>query len=117
MNILDVEAKIAQQAACKAEYYFGPEIVTRLLIRIWNAFMNETKLKPLSVIPNSRIVRLVRINAGRGLNARLASMGLFPNVEVKVINNGHPGPFVVSVKDSKIALGHGMANKIMVSEI
>lgn len=79
--------------------------------------MNETNLKPLSVIQSGKTVRLVRVDAGRGLNARLASMGLFPNVEVKVINNGHPGPFVVSVKDTKTVLGRGMANKIMVTEI
>lgn len=79
--------------------------------------MEQTNLKPLSVIQSGQTVRLVCIDAGRGLNARLASMGLFPNVEVKVINNGHPGPFVVSVKDSKMVLGRGMANKIMVTEI
>ncbi len=79
--------------------------------------MDETNLKPLSVIQSGQTVRLVHIDAGRGLNARLASMGLFPNVEIKVINNGHPGPFVVSVKDSKMVLGRGMANKILVTEI
>jgi len=59
-------------------------------------------------------VRLVRINAGQGLNNRLASMGLVPNVEITVINNAHPGPFVVSVKGSKIILGRGIAHKIIV---
>jgi Fe2+ transport system protein FeoA len=37
------------------------------------------------------------------------------NVEITVINNGHPGPFVVSVKGSRMMLGRGMADKIMVS--
>jgi len=59
-------------------------------------------------------VRLVSINAGRGLNTRLASMGLLPNVEITVVNNSHPGPFVISVKGSKMMLGRGMAHKIMV---
>jgi len=31
VNILDVEANIAQQAACKAEHTLGPEVITRLL--------------------------------------------------------------------------------------
>ena len=79
--------------------------------------MDETNLKLLSVIQSGQTVKLARIDAGRDLNARLASMGLFPNVEIKVIKNGHPGPFVVSVKDSKIALGRGMANKILVTEV
>jgi Fe2+ transport system protein FeoA len=41
-------------------------------------------------------------------------MGLLPNVEITVVNNTHPGPFVISVKDSKMMLGRGMAHKIMV---
>lgn len=59
-------------------------------------------------------VRLASINAGQGLNNRLASMGLVPNVEITVVNNTHPGPFVISVKGSKMMLGRGMAHKIMV---
>ena len=59
-------------------------------------------------------VKLAGIKAGRGLNSRLASMGLVPNVEITVVRNQHPGPFVVSVKDSKMMLGWGIAHKIMV---
>jgi Fe2+ transport system protein FeoA len=36
-------------------------------------------------------------------------------VEITVVNNSHPGPFVISVKGSKMMLGRGMADKIMVS--
>ena len=59
-------------------------------------------------------VRLVKVDAGRGLNSRLAAMGLVANTELTVVSNSHPGPFVVIVKDSKVMLGRGMAHKIMV---
>ncbi len=59
-------------------------------------------------------VRLVSVNAGQGLNRRLAAMGFVPDVEITVVSSGHPGPFVISVKDSKMMLGRGMAHKIMV---
>jgi len=59
-------------------------------------------------------VKIARIEAGRGLNSRLASMGLMPNVQITVVKNAHPGPFVISIKNSKMMLGRGMANKIMV---
>ena len=49
------------------------------------------------------------------MNNRLASMGLVSNVEISVVSNSHPGPFVINVKGSKVMLGRGMANKIMVS--
>jgi len=60
-------------------------------------------------------VILVSIDAGQGLKSRLTAMGLVPNVEITVLNNSHPGPFVISVKDSRMILGKGMARKIVVT--
>jgi len=76
--------------------------------------MKDEQLKPLSMVRAGETVRLARINAGQGLNSRLASMGLVPNVEITVVKSGHPGPFVISVKDCKMMLGRGVAHKIMV---
>jgi len=76
--------------------------------------MEQKQPRPLSTVQAGETVKLVRINAGHGLNSRLASMGLLPNVEVTVVRNTHPGPFVISVRDSKMMLGRGMAHKIMV---
>ncbi len=59
-------------------------------------------------------VRLLRIEAGRGLKARLAAMGLLPGVQFRIVNNGHPGPFVIDLKGARIILGKGMAAKIFV---
>jgi ferrous iron transport protein A len=70
--------------------------------------------KPLSTVKAGEKVKLIGINAGQGLNSRLTSMGLVPNVEITVVSNGHPGPFVISVKDSKMMLGKGIVHKIMV---
>jgi ferrous iron transport protein A len=75
----------------------------------------QTKqVRPLSTVKTGETVKLTGIEAGRGLNSRLASMGLLPGVEIKVVSSGHPGPFVISVKNSKMMLGRGMAHKIMV---
>lgn len=76
--------------------------------------MKSQEIKPLSLAKEGEKVRIVRINAGHNLNSRLSSMGLLPSVEITVINNGHPGPVIVNVKNSKIMLGRGMAHKIMV---
>jgi ferrous iron transport protein A len=76
--------------------------------------MEEDRSKPLAAVKTGETVRLVRVDAGRGLNSRLASMGLVANVEMKVVSNSHPGPFVVIVKDAKMMLGRGVAQKIMV---
>jgi len=71
-------------------------------------------VRPLSTVTTGDTVRLVRVGAGRGLNSRLASMGFVPNVEIRVVNNGHPGPFVVVIKDVKMVLGRGVAQKILI---
>ena len=76
--------------------------------------MEQNKTTPLSTIQSGKTVKLLSIEAGRGLNSRLTAMGLLPNVEITVINNGHPGPFVITVRGSRMMLGRGMADKIMV---
>ena len=76
--------------------------------------MKDKQTRPLSKVQAGETVKLANIEAGRSLNSRLASMGLVPNVEITIVNNSHPGPFVISVKNSKMMLGRGMAHKIMV---
>ena len=66
--------------------------------------MTHGQVRPLSTTRAGETVRLVRVNAGRGLNSRLAAMGLVANTELKVVSNGHPGPFVLIVKEAKVLL-------------
>lgn len=70
---------------------------------------------PLSMVRSGERVRITAINAGRGMQARLASMGLIPGVELTVVSSHSRGPYVVAVKDSRIVLGRGMTRKIEVS--
>ena len=76
--------------------------------------MENEQLRLLSKVKAGETVRLARIDAGHGLKSRLAAMGLVRDVEITVVNNSHPGPFVISVKNSKMMLGRGMADKILV---
>ncbi len=76
--------------------------------------MEKLKNRPLSTIETGQTVKMVRAEAGRGLNSRLASMGLVPNTEITVVSDGQRGTFVISVKGSRVMLGRGMANKIIV---
>ncbi|MFP3928294.1 MAG: ferrous iron transport protein A [Desulfobacteraceae bacterium] len=69
---------------------------------------------PLVIVQPGRYVHLTSIDAGHGLRGRLESMGLVPGVEIQVVQNSGRGPFIISVKDSRIVLGRGMAQKIMV---
>lgn len=76
--------------------------------------VEKSRVRPLSTVATGDTVRLVRVRAGRGLNSRLASMGFVTGVEIRVVSNGHPGPFVVIIKDIKMVLGRGVAQKVFV---
>jgi len=69
---------------------------------------------PLTMALPGDEVMLVSINGGRGIKSRLHSMGLTPGVKLKVLNDWAPGPFLISVRDFKIAIGYGIAKKIFV---
>lgn len=79
-----------------------------------NPAVPRTPTRPLSTVKAGETVRLVQVDAGRGLKSRLASMGLVANTEIKLVSNSHPGPVVIVVKETKMMLGRGMAHKIMV---
>ncbi|MBI5592330.1 MAG: FeoA domain-containing protein [Deltaproteobacteria bacterium] len=70
---------------------------------------------PLVIVQAGRRVRLVSVEAGHGLQGRLAAMGLVPGVEIEVLGNSLHGPFLIAVKGSRIMLGRGMAQKIVVA--
>ena len=70
---------------------------------------------PLAMIKAGSRVRVVDVDAGRGLQARLATMGLIPGTEIDVVQNSSHGAFVVAIKESRLMLGHGMAQKIIVT--
>jgi Fe2+ transport system protein FeoA len=74
----------------------------------------QNPVRSLAAVKTGEKARLLRVDAGRGLNRRLAALGFVPEAEITVVSNGLPGPFVVVVKDVKMALGRGVAHKILV---
>lgn len=69
---------------------------------------------PLSDAVTGEKFKLVSVEGGRCIRSRLATMGLLPGVELKVLKKNGAGPLVISVKDSRVMLGRGMAHKIYV---
>lgn len=53
------------------------------------------------------------IAGGRTASKRLYEMGLNKGSQVRIIKN-NTGPIIISLAGSKIALGRGLANKILV---
>lgn len=69
---------------------------------------------PLAMVTPGEEVRLTAIHGGQGIRKRLADLGLTLGMTVRVMQQGGHGPLILAVKDSRLALGRGMAHKIMV---
>lgn len=69
----------------------------------------------LTKAPPGSNVAISTVRAGRGLRRRLADMGLVPGTMVRIINNERPGRVVLDVKGSRLAIGYGVASKMVVS--
>lgn len=71
-------------------------------------------MMPLSMVAPGDTVKVAAVRAGWGLQRRLADLGLTPGVKVRVVSSGRPGPVVINVRGSRLALGYGVAHRIMV---
>lgn len=75
--------------------------------------------KSLCQVPVGQIVTITFIEGGHGFQTRILSMGLHPGNRVKVIRSSpFKGPLLIENLDQGfcLALGRGMAAKIMVDE-
>jgi ferrous iron transport protein A len=74
-------------------------------------------LFPLSEAKVGARLKIEMLDAGKGLNERLARLGLYLQSDMEVLQLRLGGAMVVARGDTRIALGAGMTAKIMVSEI
>lgn len=70
---------------------------------------------PLSLAGRSDTVRIARYRSGTQMESRVKDLGLAPGVTVKILRNDGHGPLLLLVGGSRLALGGGMARKIMVT--
>jgi ferrous iron transport protein A len=77
--------------------------------------MNQ--LMPLAMVSPGEVVQVVDVRAGWVLQRRLADMGLTPGVIIRVMNSQRPGPIIIDLRGSRLVLGYGMAQKILVKEV
>ena len=55
------------------------------------------------------------IAAGFMATQRLADLGLTPGTKIKIVKSALYGPIEISVRGSKLALGRGIAMKVLVT--
>ena len=77
--------------------------------------MDELPTQPLSAVPAGRRARVVALAGGQGLRSRLLGMGLTVGSELRVLRGGTAGPTLVALGETRLAIGRGMADRILVS--
>lgn len=76
------------------------------------------QLMPLPFANRGEAVKVVELRAGERMRRRLAELGLHPGMTVRVISGGLDGKIILAVQnDARLAIGQGMAQKIMVRRI
>ena len=64
-----------------------------------------------------REYKIMGLAAGRGARCRLLDMGLTIGVVIKSIIIHSYGPVLIEVRGTRLGIGHGLARKIIVSEV
>jgi Fe2+ transport system protein FeoA len=78
----------------------------------------DPTLMPLTFAQPGQSVRLVEVRAGNRLRKRLADLGLHNGMIIRVVSSNRDGALILAVTaDSRLALGQGMAQKIMVRPV
>jgi len=80
-------------------------------------FALSDKEKPLSCAFEGQKCRICAIEGGCGLRNRLCAMGINNHSEIDVLKSEGHGPVIVGINDTRLALGRGMATKIIVETI
>lgn len=71
----------------------------------------------LADLSENEKAKILRIQGGICLIQRLMDLGLTYGTVVQIVRNFGRGPIIVSVRNTEIALGRGIARKIWVEKI
>lgn len=79
--------------------------------------MEDSGTRPLSTIATGKRGIVVALMGGRQFQNRLVSMGLNVGCEIEIVHgsNGRGGPTLFATGETRLAVGHGMADKILVA--
>lgn len=80
--------------------------------------MDDNKLIDLISLEENSYGEVVRIVGGKMTRLRLESLGIYEGVKIKKISKALlRGPVIIEVKNSKVAIGYGMAKRILVRKV
>jgi len=72
------------------------------------------KTLSLDALKAGKTATVQDLRGGYGFRSRLASLGFTPGTMVTMLQNLGGGPVIVSLRDTRIALGRGEARKVLI---
>lgn len=73
-----------------------------------------TQATSLADLAAGQRATVLSLSGGHGFLGRMAALGFTPGAEVEIIRNSGHGPLIVSLLDTRIALGRGQAQQVHV---
>lgn len=71
----------------------------------------------LDQVYENRKAKVIDIKGGSGIRQRLSQMGIHPGDEITMLRYGAlRGPTLIEIHGSQVALGRGIASRIIVEE-
>ncbi len=72
---------------------------------------------PLSMLSSGKNALVRKLAEGENARKRLMAMGFIPGTDLKIVRNDRRGPLIISLLNSRVVIGRGIAQKILVEEI
>ncbi len=71
----------------------------------------------LAMANKNEKLKILQVGHGEKFKKRLSDMGIYKDAQVRIIRNDIPGPLILDIKGSRLILGRGQAQKIMVEGV
>ncbi len=79
--------------------------------------MSGNSVLPLGFLQTGRDAVVSDLAGGRSMRQRLTDIGVVRGTRVKVVKNDMGGPLIISIGEGRLAVGRGMALRIMVEVV
>lgn len=119
LRVVGLRRQNAHEEACRLEHITTLPTERTRGVSERQEFSLICNLLDRGAVPLTRAVpgvsyRLGMVYGGRGARRKLEEMGVCPGVEITLFGRQHGGPVEIAVRGSRLALGRGVASKVLV---
>lgn len=79
--------------------------------------IHNSPLVSLSFAPAGTALKVINTSGGREFQRKIASLGIYPDEEIEIVERHGQGALVIKVKGTRLAVGQGMSKKIKIKVI